>query len=107
MAFVKHGNSIIATSNCSKSSPKFLRYYEKGHETLAYSGHAEMILADRVKFKKGDIVYVARFLRDGTATMARPCRFCQKHLYDAGITRVRYTDWSGKWRKMTLLPEPY
>jgi hypothetical protein len=66
-----------------------------------------MILCDRVKFKKGETVYVARFLRDGTATMARPCRFCQKELYKNGITRVRYTDWSGKWSKMTLVEEPY
>jgi len=74
---------------------------------VAYSGHAEMILCDRVKFKKSDIVYVARFLRDGTPTMARPCRFCQKHLYENGITRVRYTDWNGQWRKMILVEEPY
>ena len=66
-----------------------------------------MILCDRVKFKKSETVYVARFLSDGTATMARPCRFCQKCLYDNGVTRVRYTDWNGKWRKMTLVEEPY
>ena len=66
-----------------------------------------MILCDRVKFKKGETVYVARFLSDGTPTMARPCRFCQKHLYANGITRVRYTDWNGQWKKMLLVEEPY
>ncbi len=64
-----------------------------------------MILCDRVKFKKGEIVYVVRFLKDGTPTMAKPCRFCQKTLYENGVTRVRYTDWNGKWVKMALTEE--
>ncbi len=66
-----------------------------------------MILCDRIKFKKGETVYVKRFRRDGMPTMARPCRFCQKYLYENGITRVRYTDWDGLWKKMILVEEPY
>ena len=66
-----------------------------------------MILCDKIKFKKNETVYVSRFLSDGTATMARPCSFCQKCLYESGIKRVRYTDWTGKWQKMILAEEPY
>lgn len=66
-----------------------------------------MILCDKVRDIKGEVVHVARFLRDGTPTMARPCRFCQKFLYTAGVTRVRYTDWNGKWHKMKILSDPY
>lgn len=106
MAFVKQGNNIIAAANQEKSSPKFVRFYEKGYASVSYMGHAEMILCDKVRNIKGKVVYVARFLRDGTPTMAKPCKFCQKHLYNHGVRRVRYTDWQGIWRKMTIGPEP-
>ena len=79
-----------------------MRYYESGLSTLCYSGHAEMILCDKAQFKRKEVVHVVRFLFDGTPTMAKPCRFCQRHLYEKGIRRVRYTDWDGEWKKMNL-----
>jgi hypothetical protein len=79
-----------------------MRFYDEGIETRCYTGHAEMILCDRINFKRSDTVYVVRFLSDGTQTMAKPCRFCQRYLYNSGIRRVRYTDWKGSWKKMNL-----
>ena len=108
VAFVKRGNHIVAAANNEKSSPKFLRFYAKGCTTRAYTGHAEMILCDKLKGDiKGKTVYVARFLRDGTPTMARPCKHCQRHLFEHGVRRVRYTDWNGKWKKMKIVGVPY
>ena len=66
-----------------------------------------MILCDKVDNISKKTVYVARFLKDGTPTMARPCRHCQKYLYTSGVRSVRYTDWSGKWRKMRIFENPY
>lgn len=66
-----------------------------------------MILCDKVKDIHKKTVYVTRFLHDGTPTMARPCRLCQKHLYEKGVRRVRYTDWDGEWQKMKIQSTPY
>lgn len=79
-----------------------MRFYDDGLITRCYSGHAEMILCDRTAFKRSDTVYVVRFLSDGTPTMAKPCRFCQRYLYNNGISRVKYTDWKGMWKKLNL-----
>ena len=79
-----------------------MRIYEDGIDTVSYDGHAEMILCDRVNFKKSDTVHVVRFLKDGTPTMAKPCKYCQRYLYKSGVRTVRYTDWQGQWKKLKL-----
>ena len=61
-----------------------------------------MILCDKVKNIENKVVHVARFLRDGTVTMAKPCYFCQKYLRSNGVTSVKYTDWDGQWQKMKI-----
>jgi len=93
---------LIAHANSEKSSHKFMRIYEDGPETVSYDGHAEMILCDRVSIKKNDTVHVVRFLKCGKATMAKPCKFCQRYLYNHGVRTVRYTDWQGQWQKLKL-----
>ena len=79
-----------------------MRTYEDGPESVCYEGHAEMILCDRRLLKKNDVVHVVRFLKDGTPTMAKPCKYCQRYLYNNGVKRVRYTDWNGQWKKLKL-----
>jgi len=107
VAFVKVGDNIIAACNDEKSSPKYLRWYNKGCTNCAYSGHAEMILLSKVKNIRRKTIYVTRFLYDGTPTMARPCRLCQQHLYDAGVKSIRYTDWNGLWNTLEIKKHPY
>ena len=102
IAFVKRGDSLIAHANGEKSSRKFKRIYESGPETVSYDGHAEMILCDRVNLRANDTVHVVRFLKDGTATMAKPCKYCQRYLYNHGVKTVKYTDWKGQWKKLKL-----
>ena len=107
VAFVKNGNHITAAANQEKSSPRYYRNYQSPTANVSYVGHAEMILCDKVSNIQRKTVYVTRFLSDGTATMARPCRFCQRHLYFQGVRNVRYTDWDGNWQKMRILENPY
>jgi hypothetical protein len=66
-----------------------------------------MILLDKIKDPNKHVIHVTRFLQDGTPTMARPCRLCQKHLFDAGVKSVRYTDWNGLWCTMQIRKNPY
>ena len=47
-------------------------------------------------------ISVVRFLKDGTATMAKPCIHCQHFLKHVGVKKVRYTNWFGVWEEMSL-----
>ena len=102
MAFLVKGKSIIAASNSEKSSPRFARYFSKGNEHFAYCGHAEMLLLDKIDYDRERAINVTRFTVDGKATMAKPCRFCQRYLQHRGIKRVNYTNWDGVWETMLL-----
>lgn len=91
-------------SNRQKSSPKFLRRFNNSVCPVAYCGHAEMILLDRLgsSLRPGETINVIRFTMRGQVTMAKPCVWCQKFMTRRGVTRVRYTNWSGDWEKMLL-----
>ena len=39
---------------------------------------------------------------DHSLTMAKPCHLCLKELREAGIKKVRYTDWNGEWKEMRI-----
>jgi hypothetical protein len=103
VAFVKRGKSFIATANCQKSSPRFVRRFKKGKINIAYCGHAEMILLDRIgEIRTGEIINVVRFTNRGQPTMAKPCAWCQDYMRKKGVRRVKYTNWNGEWEKMRL-----
>jgi len=99
VAILKRKKSFIRYgTNSTKTNPRFARKQKNG--TYDYHLHAEM---DVLRFAKpGDVVYVLRFLANGELTMAKPCRFCQGFLAEAGIKKVYYSDWDGNFKKMTL-----
>lgn len=102
MAFLIRGRTIISAANNEKSSPRFARYFSNGDSHHAYCGHAEMLLLDKIDSKRDREINVTRFTHDGRATMAKPCRFCQRYLQSRGIRRVNYTNWKGQWEIMTF-----
>jgi deoxycytidylate deaminase len=63
--------------------------------------HAEMNV---LRFAQpGDEIEVIRFKkRSYERTMARPCVLCIEALQNAGITKVRYTNWNGEWEELYL-----
>lgn len=62
--------------------------------------HAE---ANVCRFARpGDKLIVMRFLANGELTMAKPCDHCEDIIREAGIRRVKYTDWNGDWQTMRL-----
>ena len=81
-----------------------MRRFNNGNCPIAYCGHAEMILLDRLgnSLRPGETVNVVRFTMRGHITMAKPCKWCQKFMTRRGVTRVRYTNWDGEWEKMLL-----
>jgi deoxycytidylate deaminase len=76
-----------------------MRMYPDG--TCAAHMHAEM---DVLRFAEpGDDLEVMRFRKcDNQLAMAKPCKYCMKHIEAAGIKSVRYTDESGAWKKLKL-----
>ena len=56
------------------------------------------------QFPQGSIkeITVVRFKKDGTTTMAMPCRHCQRFLKLHGVKKVHYTGWDGEWEVMRL-----
>ena len=53
-------------------------------------------------YRKGDTIEVLRFNKAGKATMAKPCKHCQRALIKAGVTKIRYTDWFGNFQTLKL-----
>ena len=90
----RNGDVVKIGENTNKTHPRFKRQYKDG--TWASHMHAEMNV---LRFAKpGDEIEVMRFSKcDHSLTMAKPCALCMAAMRDAGIKRVKYTDWSGNW----------
>lgn len=58
--------------------------------------------APRIALRGGGDVYVARVLKSGTLTMAKPCLRCVEALKKARVRRIYFTTWLGIWSKLTL-----
>ena len=95
----RNGRVVKVGENTDKTHPRFTRQYEDG--SWASHMHAEMNV---LRFAQpGDIIEVLRFRkRDHERTMARPCNLCMKHIKDAGIKKVRYTNWDGEWEELCI-----
>jgi len=91
---LKRGKRIIRIgTNSNKTHPRFLRIFDSGPK-MVYTLHAEM---DTLRFAKpGDTLIVLRFKSDGTLSMACPCDACKKHIKDAGIAEVFYSNRDGE-----------
>jgi len=99
-AILRRNKSVIRVGeNTNKTHPKYKRAYGDGG--IASCMHAEMNV---LRFAKpGDTIEVMRFSKDGSSlTMAKPCPLCMAHMRSAGIKKVRYTDWTGKWIEKRL-----
>ena len=95
----RDGRVVKIGENTSKTHPRFKRQYSDG--TWGSHMHAEMNV---LRFAKpGDVIEVMRFKKcSHEITMAKPCDHCAAEMKKAGIEKVKYTDWSGKWVTMYL-----
>ena len=95
----RNGKVVKIGENTNKTHPRFKRQYEDG--TWASHMHAEMNV---LRFaKEGDEIEVVRFKKcDHSLTMAKPCSLCMKEIKNAGIKKLRYTDWNGEWVEVKL-----
>lgn len=95
----RKGDVIKIGENTDKTHPRFKRQYSDG--TWGSHMHAEMNV---LRFARpGDEIEVMRFSKcSHELTMAKPCELCMQAMKDAGIKRVKYTDWSGKWVTLEL-----
>ena len=95
----RRGRVVKIGENTDKTHPRFKRMYSDG--SFASHMHAEMNV---LRFaQKGDTIEVMRFtVCEEHPTMAKPCPLCERHMRDAGISKVRYTNWDGQWEEMRL-----
>ena len=93
----RNGKVIKIGENTSKTHPRFKRVYPDG--THGSHMHAEMHV---LRFARpGDVLEVIRFKKcDHGMTMAKPCLYCIRHIKDAGIKKVRFTNWMGDWEEI-------
>lgn len=98
-AILKRNKSVIRIgTNSSRTNPNFRRVHRNG--AIDYHLHAEM---DVLRFyRPGDKITVLRFSAKGELTMAKPCRWCQKFLREAGVKRVSYSNWKGEIETLRL-----
>jgi deoxycytidylate deaminase len=95
----RRGKVVKIGENTYKTHPKCKRQYADG--TWGSHMHAEMNV---LRFAQpGDELEVIRFRKcNHEWTMARPCALCVKQIREAGISKVRYTNWLGEWEEMVI-----
>ncbi len=95
----RKGRVVKIGENTDKTHPRFKRMYSDG--SFGSHMHAEMNV---LRFaQRGDTIEVMRFTAcEEHPTMAKPCPLCERHMREAGISRVRYTNWDGKWEEIRL-----
>ena len=93
----RKGRVVKIGENTNKTNPRFKRQYADG--SWASHMHAEMNV---LRFAKpGDEIEVLRFSKcNHQRTMAKPCSLCLEAIRQAGIKKVRYTNWDGNWEEM-------
>ena len=93
----RKGRVVKIGENTDKTHPRFKRQYADG--TWASHMHAEMNV---LRFAKpGDEIEVLRFSKcNHLWTMAKPCKLCMNEMRKAGIKKVKYTNWLGKWEEI-------
>ena len=98
-AILKRGKKVVKIGeNTYKTHPRFKRTYPDG--TTGSHMHAEMNV---LRFAKpGDTIEVIRFLKTGGRAMAKPCQYCMKHIREAGIKEIKYTNPEGEWECMKV-----
>jgi deoxycytidylate deaminase len=101
VAWVERCKTPIMGVNGQSSRPEFRRKFKDGKE--CFTSHAEMEAVFKLKeVRPNDVLHVMRFTKNGGISMAKPCQYCQEYLKKKGIRRVKYTDWDGSWKKMTI-----
>lgn len=108
IAVAKIGSSLFIGWNSEKTSPSFRRDYPCGESD--WQRHAEMHVLNQIprgSNPKNIRIFVARRIRGGGISMAKPCGFCQKKLKDAGIDprNIYFTNWLGEWEKLRKFNE--
>lgn len=93
-AVIMRGNRILGLGfNQVKTHPKSTHPFKTCHaETVA-------LLQCQREDTKGATCYVYRRLKDGTASMSRPCPSCEAMLKERGINTVYYTTSNNAWVK--------
>lgn len=92
---IKNGKIVGRGYNYKTNNIKFINY------GCNQSIHAECLAIQRAR-RKGEIIIIVRILRDGTLTMAAPCKKCFEAIKKSGIKTIIYSDWNGEFQKMRL-----
>lgn len=95
----RNGRVVKVGENTDKTHPRFKRQYTDG--SWASHMHAEMNV---LRFAQpGDTLEVMRFSKCGShSTMAKPCALCMNFIKQAGIKKIKYTDWAGDWSEIKI-----
>lgn len=101
-AILMRRGKLVGIGVCSmKTSPHGNRRSRTGCQVSQQ--HAEVHLLRHVvahRFKSSDVLYVVRFLADGTMSMAMPCPACAHEIGLAGIRKVFFTNWNGEFERL-------
>lgn len=88
-------------ANNSKSHPNFVRESEKGDLSSIHAEIDAIVKVPRDARKKIKL-FVFRFLKDGSVSMAKPCDECVKMLKREGVKmrNIWFSNWDGKMERM-------
>jgi len=88
--------------NNHTSHPDVIKKFRNGEENSSQHAETNCIIQIPRFARKKVKLYVARFLKNGDVSMAKPCEICQKFLVKEGIDlrNVFYSTWEGKWERL-------
>ena len=93
VAVFKGANQIALGFNHHKSHPK----------NTCFSQHAEfnsLIKSSNNYHPRNLTMYVARLTRTDKISLSKPCSECQRAIWNAGIRKVFYTDYTGNLQEL-------
>lgn len=104
VAWIQKGKQIIFSTNSLKENPHFKRVMPDS--AILYSAHAEMAVLLKLSHMKhsakGLDLFVVRFTKRGERAVSKPCKYCMKHIREAGIRKVHYIDWDGELKTIKV-----
>lgn len=98
------GRSVFVGKNGRKTHPAYVREHRNGDKSACYHAECSAIAKVPRQSRHSVRLYVVRFLRNGSISMAKPCNLCQDYLKQNGIEvkNIFYSDWewNGTWKRL-------
>lgn len=88
----KKGHVVsVGYNSITKTHPLQAKYATMSNRPMKVYLHAEIGALVKCRDSAPDTLYVARVWKDGTPSLAKPCKLCSLAIKESGVKRVVYS----------------